>query len=309
MNSLIAVRRGGLGDLLVALPAVRLLRFAFPESRITLVSRPAYGCLFVEAGVVDAVEDADDFRWAALAGADEFLNREDLFLPEAGLVVGWFHSRTASDFKKGAAALLPGASIWAIDSDPLAGKPLSRSFFNQTTACIRRLNCPAAPFEECDRLTLPPRPAPRGCPARPYAVVHPGGGSRLKLWPGERFREIIRALAEAGLSGAVVLGEAETSLTTEWTDSSLPSGWILVDRPSLPDLAALLSGASYYLGNDSGVTHLAAVLGAPGLAVFRSEFAGAWHPGGKIDVISAEDVRDISVAAVLTRLDFSRSIR
>jgi heptosyltransferase-3 len=308
MNSLIAVRRGGLGDLLVALPSVRLLRFAFPESRITLVSRPAYGCLFVEAGIVDAVEDADDFRWAALAGTDEFRNREDLFLPEAGLIVGWFHSQTGSDFKKGASALLPGASIWAVAADPLAGEPLSRSFFDQTARCLQRMNRPTASFEECARLPSLPRPAPRGCPVRPYAVVHPGGGSRLKLWPGERFREIIRALAEAGFSGVVVLGEAESSGKAEWTESSLPSGWIFLDRPPLPDLAAFLSGASFYLGNDSGVTHLAAVLGVPGLAVFRSEFARAWCPGGKIGVISAEDVRDISAFSVRTRLAFFPSM-
>jgi len=309
MNSLIAVRRGGLGDLLVALPAVRLLRSAFPEFRITLVSRRTYGCLFAEAGITDAVEDADDFRWAALTGAAELRGREEFSFPEPGIAVGWFHSPTASDFEKSAAALWSRASIWAFTADPVAGEPLSRSFFNQTTACIRRWNRPAAPFEECARLPLPPRPAPPGSPARPYAVVHPGGGSRLKLWPGERFREIIRALAAAGLSGAVVLGEAETSLKTEWAGSSLPSGWILLDRPPLLDLAALLAGASFYLGNDSGVTHLAAALGAPGLAVFRSEFFRAWRPGGRINVVSAPDVRGLSAAAVLLRLDFSRSIR
>ena len=308
MNSLVAVRRGGLGDLLVALPAVRLLRFAFPESRITLVSRPVFGRLFVEAGVVDAVEDTDDFRWAALAGAGETRNRGDLSLPEAGLVVGWFHSRTASDFKINAAALWSRASIWVLVADPLAGEPLSRSFFDQTAGCLRSLNRPVVPFEECVRLPLPPRTALKGSPARPYAVVHPGGGSRLKLWPGERFRNIVRTLAAADLSGAVVLGEAESSLKAEWAESSLPSGWILLDRPPLLDLAALLSEASFYLGNDSGVTHLAAALGAPGLAVFRTEFVRAWRPGGKIDLISAADVRDIPVAAVLSRLDFYPSL-
>ena len=70
-----------------------------------------------------------------------------------------------------------------------------------------------------------------------------------------------------------------------------------------PGSRLLLSGASLYLGNDSGVTHLAAVLGVPGAAVFREEFAGAWHPGGKIAQVSAADVRDISVEAVLSSLD------
>jgi len=309
MDPVIAVRRGGLGDLLVALPALRLLRAAFPDPRLTLVCRREYGHLFLDAGVVDGLEDAEDFRWAALAGANIPLDRSGASFPEAGLVVGWFHSRTAKDFEKNAAALWPGAQVRALTADPRSGKPLSRVFYDLTVECLRSANRPVAAFEECARLPLPPRPESPGSPARPYAVVHPGGGSRLKLWPGERFRDVVQTLAVAGLSGAVVLGEADVSLKAEWSGLCLPSGWILLDRPLLPDLAALLSTAAFYLGNDSGVTHLAAALGAPGLSIFRTEFAGAWRPGGGIKVISADDVRDISASAVRSRLAFSRLIR
>lgn len=303
MTSLMALRRGGLGDLLVALPAVRLLRMSLPEARITLVARPIFGRLFLDSGIVDAVADADDFRWAALAGADGLPKRLIADPAEIDLAAGWFHSPSAAVFERSAAGLWPGAGILTVSADPGTGRPLSVSFFEGTAAGLRNLGLPSAPFESCAFLPRPP--GLTGVPAlgRPYAVVHPGAGSRLKRWPGGRFRQAVGSLAASGLSGAVVLGEAESSLKVQWTAGVLPPGWLLLDRPAVPELAALLSGASLYLGNDSGVTHLAAVLGVPGAAVFREEFAGAWHPGGKIAQVSAADVRDISVEAVLSSLD------
>lgn len=108
-------------------------------------------------------------------------------------------------------------------------------------------------------------------------------------------------MAGNGFSGAVVLGEAESAIRIEWSSFAFPPGWILLDRPSLLSLAALISGAAAYFGNDSGITHLAAALGTPGLAVFRSEFIKAWRPYGMIETLEAPDVRDISVDSVLSR--------
>jgi len=295
-----------LGDLLSALPSLRLLRAVFPEARIVLVCRPAYGRLLASAGVVDAVEDADDFRWAVLASPEAaVMAGAGRNLPPADLIAGWFHSPAAGDFRSAAAVLRPAAEIRAFESDPAAGRPLNRSFFEQTAAAFPGSGRRTGAFEDFARLPLPAWKDAAGrrnrFPAEPYVVVHPGSGSRDKLWPGERFREIIRRGAEAGFSGAVVLGEAEEALRAEWTawdEAERPNGWRLLDRPPLEDLAALLAGASFYWGNDSGPTHLAAVLGTRGAAAFKDAFARAWDPGGRIAVVPAPDVREISAAAM-----------
>ena len=304
MNTIVAVRRGGLGDLLIAAPSLHLLRLAFPEARITLVSHPRYGRLLQEAGIVDEVENADDFAWACLSGPGPV---PPPALASAGLVAGWFHSKSADDFLNGAAALQPERPVLAFRADPLAGESFARRLFCQTLEYCGEANRPSFSFERCARLrpsSAPLPPAAAGL-SRPYAVVHPGGGSPNKLWPGDRFRDIIQEAAGRGCAGAVVLGEAEEGLREEWTSASLPPEWILLDCPSLSSLAVLLSGATAYLGNDSGVTHLAAALGLPGLAVFRSEFVEAWRPFGKIATIDAPDVREIQVADVASRIKFA----
>ena len=67
----ILFRVGGLGDLLVALPALSLVRRGLPAVRLTLAARPEYGALFKAAGIVDEVVAFDDPVMAALFAHDE----------------------------------------------------------------------------------------------------------------------------------------------------------------------------------------------------------------------------------------------
>ena len=159
------------------------------------------------------------------------------------------------------------------------------------------LGRPMKVFEECARLPFPAR-----VPAGRFAIVHPGSGGRRKQWPFDRFLEIVRFLAGKGYSGFVTTGEAEELWEGRLAKMELPPDWRRLSGLSLSDLARLLAGAAIYLGNDSGVTHLASVLGVPGVAVFRTEFAAAWRPGGEIGVISADDVQEIPADAVRAEL-------
>ena len=300
MKTIVALRRGGLGDLLIAAPSLHLLRVAFPVSRIILVSRPLYGILLKEAALVDEVQDADDFKWAALSGPPAV---SPPGLPEADLAVGWFQSGSAEGYLKGASILWPKIPVRAFRGDPRIDKPLSRQFYAATAGGLPGPQGPRPSFEECARLQIRLAERPAGPePSRPYAVLHPGAGSPRKVWPADRFREIIRALAARGFSGVIVLGEAEQSVLEEWSAAALPLDWTVRNRPDLLALAGLLSEASFYLGNDSGVTHLSAALGVPGLALFLTEFVGAWRPLGKVEALAASEIGGISVAAVLSRI-------
>ena len=307
--SILAVRRGGLGDLLVALPSLRLLRSAFPEARITLVARITYGRLFPDSGIVDLLENADDFRWAALADSTVRAGAEVPSLPNADFVVGWFHSKAGATFRENAAAVWPTADVRPLFADSKGDRPLNHVFFDLTAGFIREQIRPVAAFEDCASLPFTPQKmnsdggssAGEPMPGRSI-VVHPGGGGRKKLWPMDRFLEAMAFLSSRGFEGVVVTGEAEDHLEPFLAGPALPSGWRRLRHPPLGELTALLARSAFYLGNDSGVTHLAAALGVPGLAVFRSEFLPAWNPGGRITVVSAADVRDISFASMRDRL-------
>jgi len=111
----------------------------------------------------------------------------------------------------------------------------------------------------------------RGLP-RAFVAVHPGSGSPAKNWPAGRFAEAARRLAE-GQPWLFVRGPAEASLP-------VPEGALDARDWPLRALAAVLSRARLFLGNDSGVAHLAAACGAPTLALFGPTDPALWSPVG-----------------------------
>ena len=104
-------------------------------------------------------------------------------------------------------------------------------------------------------------------------------------------------LARSGLTGRFVAGEAEPEIAARLRGAPLPSGWDVLVSPPLSGLAALLETAPVYVGNDSGVTHLAAACGAPVVALFRTEFAVSWRPFGRTTVLAADEVMEIPLEA------------
>jgi heptosyltransferase-3 len=271
MTSLLAIRVGGLGDLLAVLPSLNLLRRAFPDLRIVLCARPEYGSLLRARGVVDEVRSAEALDW----NDGEF-----------DLRIGWFQKP---------ASVPDGPGCYFV-FDPAAGQPVSRFFFDRTAAVVRASGASSVPdFAECARL-------PGGSPGLRTgpAVIHPGSGGRRKCWPLERFRELAAELARKGLSGRFVAGDADADAAAGLRAAVLPPDWMILETVSLAGLAALLESAPLYVGNDSGVTHLAAACGVPAVALFRSEFAASWRPAGRTTVLSADEVEDVPLEAVVS---------
>jgi ADP-heptose:LPS heptosyltransferase len=114
-------------------------------------------------------------------------------------------------------------------------------------------------------------------------ILHPGSGGRRKRWEPEGFRKVAEWWRQRKRDRHVLilLGPAEENETKEWravgeTVTSLP----------LVQIAALLSRAELYLGNDSGVSHVAGAVGARGLVLFGPTQPHKWRPlGGNLSVM------------------------
>jgi ADP-heptose:LPS heptosyltransferase len=105
-------------------------------------------------------------------------------------------------------------------------------------------------------------------------------------------------LGERGVAGSMVTGEAEERMEAELREAVLPPGWIWVRNPPLTDLASALREAALYLGNDSGVTHLAAACGAEVVALFRQDLLAAWRPLGRVHLLAASSLPEIPLDSV-----------
>src|SRR5207302_6593132 len=113
---------------------------------------------------------------------------------------------------------------------------------------------------------------------RPFVVLHPGSGSPVKNWPAERFGQVMDGLMrQHGMPSVVLGGPADAEVLQILHDRGTPGSPVVVDRPLLV-VAAILQRAVAFLGNDSGLAHLAGLLGVPTLALFGPSDPVLWAP-------------------------------
>jgi hypothetical protein len=122
----------------------------------------------------------------------------------------------------------------------------------------------------------------RHAPRHDALVIHPGSGSARKNWEG--MAEVAATWQSRGRRVISLTGPAE-----DGQSAAIPSDVAVCGEP-LDRIAALLARASRYLGNDSGISHLAGAVGGHGLALFGPTDPRAWRPlGPRIGVLSAAD--------------------
>jgi heptosyltransferase-2 len=109
-------------------------------------------------------------------------------------------------------------------------------------------------------------------PLGPYLCLMPGSTWPSKAWPREHFRALARKARGEGL-GVAVLGTPDEHEICDFVAQD--ATYNLCGRTSLVEAAAWLRGAAAALGNDSGLSHLAAACSTPTLALY-----GATDPGG-----------------------------
>ena len=121
---------------------------------------------------------------------------------------------------------------------------------------------------------------------RPWLVLGPTANWHRKVWPAERFAELaLRLTAPDGAfpgAGIAILGgpgDQERSMATPVL-TALPQALDLVGKLELPEVAAVLARAAMFIGNDSGLMHLAAAAGAPTIGLFGPTPSDEYGPAG-----------------------------
>ena len=147
---------------------------------------------------------------------------------------------------------------------------------------------------------------------RPWLVLGPTANWHRKVWPAERFAELALRLTapDGALPGAGIAilggpGDQERSMATPVL-TALPQALDLVGKLDLPEVAAVLARAAIFIGNDSGLMHLAAAAGAPTLGLFGPTPSDEYGPAGpKAQAVLADGppgqgaMEDLPVARVL----------
>jgi len=298
-------RSGALGDFVLTCPVFAALRAGMPEREIVYVGRDSFGELARAAGLADRVISEDNPDVVALYSQTP--DAGEAFLREVGpvaLAVSFLGSTDVIRNLLGAGAgevlvssAKPTADVHAADHliSVLKGR------LDVPSAAQPSIQSPIA-MRESAREVL----RESGVSSGRYLVIQPGSGSESKNWPVEKFRALAsRAREVMDLEVVLVLGPVEIERAPHDADALCSVANAVFTSPPLQLLAALLSGAAAYVGNDSGVSHLAAACGAPTVAVFGPTDPAVWAPRGRrVSVVrdAPEDIAQVEVEDVLKAL-------
>lgn len=312
---ILVIRTDRLGETVLMLPALHLLRQAFPRCRLTFMVHPQLQELFADHSELDEVlpEPACSGAWWSRAWQLSLRWRSQ----DADLIV------IANPRKEyHLAAWLAGIPI-RVGYDRKWGGLLTHRLADrkalggchEITYNISLLASLKLPLQEAPVLTLPISQQAEeyvsqlmnrlgvGSDKR-LVSVHPWTSNPKKQWPLERFRMLLDRLGRTlGVRPVLIGGPQECTRADEVLPDASPRLINLIGQFSLKELAACLRRTRLLITNDSGPMHLAAAVGTPVVALFGTgdtgSHPGRWGPWGSGHTVIHKPLEQITVEEVL----------
>ena len=272
---------GALGDIILSLPALAILRARLRNSRLTLAANTDFAGT-VASGYTDRVLSLSSLPLYRLHSAEAVPPEDERLWRSFDRILSWTGFREEK-FTARLAQMHP--CVLTADWQPGSGEQrhVSRLFIDSLRPWF-----PVPPETPMPEIRLDPVDFQHGrewlqergwSGVRPLMAIHPGAGSAAKRWALSRFQELGHRLRARGAL-LVLEGPAEKGLGRDLA-AGLGHDAYLVHNLPLRLLAAVLGHCRAFVGNDSGIAHLAAGLGLPCVVLFGPTSPANWAPIGK----------------------------
>ncbi len=312
----LVLRPGALGDTIVSLPSFAAIAETFSDCRTILASSPAGNSIGILSGLFDKTIPYDSSDLLHL-----FSDSIQTPVPFADTAVLVAFGAGGADEIAARAARAGVPVTAAVDTWPATGgahiteQLLDRTLqaidpFRHQTISYRTDYLPVNLLDFSAPEQLFESPSPHIVPdltlwkARPglKIAVAPGSGSPGKCWSPEKFAEACRLISlEVSCHIILILGPAEIE-RPDIGQAFREQKVTLSESWSIPDLAGLLSAADLYIGNDSGLSHLAAWCNAQTIAIFGPTNPKIWSPQGLVTTAEMDSLSPESLADIALRL-------
>ena len=265
----LVIRGGAIGDFILTLPALKLLRENIAGAHIEVLGYPGIMDLAITAGLADAVRSLEHRTMAPLFAKNATLDEE---------VIRYFNS-----FNLVISYLYDPDGLFRASMERIGVKTFIEASHRVSPGAGSAAAQLARPLEKLAMYLEDP--APVILPHRPQSdliAIHPGSGSLSKNWPLDRWIEMGRRIQHFRPESTLILvtGEAEQErgITAAWHAAAEGLRYRHLDSPPLSELAHHLSECSAFIGHDSGISHLAAACGVPCLLFFGPTDPTTWAP-------------------------------
>jgi len=298
LERVLVIFPGALGDLMSLMPALAAIAQRYPGASIELMARFELARLAAGRTVVARAHSIDAREVGALF-ADDASDNARRFFSDFDRIYSFFASDDARF--RGRLAAATDAVLSFHPFRPGGEGHVSAGYLRAIDAAASQVVTRLEPTP--DDLAAATRVLTQAkCDASRLLVIFPGSGSPAKNWPAHKFAALAAMLTDR-VGVAIILGPAETSLEPIFREAGVP---VLKDL-DLPTVAAVARLASAFVGNDSGVSHLAAAVGAPGVAIFGPTDPARWGPLGpggdaQITILRREPIDSIEPRKVVDAL-------
>ncbi len=297
------LRGGAIGDFVFTLPVLQALRRQWPEAYIEVIGYPHIARLAEAAGLADRLRGLDTAGMARFFGLHPKIDDETRqHLASFDFVISFLHDPDGvvrdNLMANGVRRLLYRSPVGPAGHivDHLVQPLESLAIYEAGAAPALSLNSAVVERGRAGLDAL-------GVRSRPVAI-HCGSGSARKNWPFDRFAAVARAIAPSHAL-AFVLGEGDHAIANAIRDLARETSAAVLEGLDLVELAGTLANCAAYLGNDSGITHIAAALGLPTIALFGPTDPAVWGPrGAQVRILrsSSDQMDSLEVEPVLSAL-------
>ena len=283
-RTVLVVHPGGLGDVLLGLPALRAIRAAYPSSALGLLAAQAVGDLLACCGEVDRVFPLEGAALTELLVGPEGMGIDlRRWLEACDLAVGWMPDPDGT-----LAESIRQCGVDRIVLQPAtAGSELCSTATQHQSEKLLQSSGPVHGPIDHQPLLLPSRLHQEGMHllstlglSGDVVGIHPGSGSPHKCSPPERLAQLIEEVSGQGWTPVLLEGPADgPAVRALLKRCKHPPA--VASGVSLASMAAFLVRLQFFVGHDSGLTHLSSALGVPTLALFGPTDPRRWGPAGK----------------------------
>ena len=297
VQSFLVVHQGALGDFILALPALETIRKAFPNAKSAIMGYPRILELVEKRFYAEEIFSIDQKGMATFfvrEGAldftlSEFFKRFDLIVvfgrDGEGTVVGNLRRVCQGQ-------IIPINSFPPWDGKVHATNHLLKQF--SSFGLPASDSNPRLHLNESDREWARDFWKSKGVAPEERSkviILHPGSGSKKKVWPLDQFVNLARTLQDhSGSKILIILGPAEGPEVQRAFEGTRPTEFIMAKGLTLLQLGSVMEGCWFYVGNDSGVSHMAAALGLPTIVIFGPTDQRVWSPKGERTVVVRREV-------------------